>query len=97
MGFKYIIININNGQLDGYYFKFIEAVSFLKKYNGYIFRYKSDKDILYLNEPLEYYYSSTEINIIDDDNKEEDVLSYSCIEVRLIDKFPSIRIGVLDV
>jgi hypothetical protein len=97
MGFKYILININNGNIDGYYFTFIESVSFLKKYNGYIFRCKSDKDIFYINHPLEHYYSSEAINIIDDNNKEETVLSYSHIEVRLTNKFPSIRVGVTDI
>jgi hypothetical protein len=34
------------------------------------------------------------INILSDDNKEEDIESFEYIELRLIDKSPSIRIGV---
>lgn len=101
MSYKYILININNtNNLDGYYLSYIQAINLIKKYNSpytYIFRYKSDRDILYLNYPLKEYYSFSEINKIKDDNKEEDVISYSYAEVRMTDKFPSIRTGVLDV
>lgn len=104
MSYKYILINIQDmntpDNLDGYYLSYIQAVNLIKKYNSpyiYIFRYKSDRDILYLNYPLEDYYSFSKINKIKDDNKEEDVISYSYTEVRMTDKFPSVRLGVLDI
>lgn len=101
MTYKYILINKSNNyeeHYDGYYLSYAQAVNFLKKkYNSYIFRYNSDNYILYLNYPLNIYYSCSEINKINDDNKEEDIQSYSYMEVRLTDKYPSIRTGVLDI
>jgi len=98
MVYKYLIINVNNinNQLDGNYLSFSQAFNLLKKYDVYIFKYNSDKDILYLNYPLDNY-NCSKINKISDDNKEEDVTTYSYIEVRLTNKFPSIRTGVLDI
>ena len=98
--YKYVLINKRNNyteNYDGYYLSYIQANNLIKKYNSYIFRYNSDSHILYLNYPLDIYYSSSEINKINDDNKEEDIKSYSYMEVRLTDKYPSIRIGVLDI
>lgn len=101
MSYKYILINISDiNNPDGYYLSYIQAVNLTKKYKSpysYLFRYKSDKDILYLNYPLKEYYKFSEINKISDDNKEEDVFSYSYVEVRMTDKFPSVRVGVLDI
>ena len=69
MSYKYILIEINNNQLEGYYLTFPQTSYLLKKYKVYIFRCKSDKDILYLNDKIEHHYSSSRINKIDDNNK----------------------------
>lgn len=97
MSYKYILIDINNNQLDGYYLTFPQTSYLLKKHKAYIFRFKSDKHILYLNDKIEHYYSSSRINKVDDNNKEEDITTYSYVEVRITDKFPSIRTGVLNI
>lgn len=100
MSYKYILIdkqNDYNDKYDGYYLSYTKSVNLIKKYESYIFKCKSDKDIIYLNHPLKMYYSCSEINNIDDENKEEDITSFSYIEVRLTDKYPSIRVGVLDI
>lgn len=100
MTYKYILINKSNNfeeKYDGFYLSYTQAVDFIKKYSSYIFRYNSDSHILYLNYPLNIYYSSSKINKINDDSKEEDVVSYGYMEVRLTDKYPSVRIGILDI
>ena len=99
MSYKYILITIDDiyNNIDGYYLSYIQASNLIKKSKSYIFRYKSCKDMLYINYPLKEYYSCLRINKIKDDNKEEDIVSYSYIEVRLTDKFPSIRIGMSDI
>lgn len=68
------------------------ALKILKKYKVYIFRYK-DEDILYINYPLNIYYSSSKINDLEN-NSEDNIYSFGHIEVRLIDKYPSLKFSV---
>ena len=65
----------------------------LKKYKVYIFKYNKNRDILYLEYPFRLYYSSKNINTIES-KEEDDILSFSYIEVRLTEKIPIARIAV---
>lgn len=90
---SYILIYKSEKNYEGQYINLEKAMNLLQKYKVYIFKFSKNYDILYLNYPLKYYYNSSKINIIDD-NKEENIKSFEYFEVRLIDKFPSIRIGI---
>jgi hypothetical protein len=88
------VYKIDNSIYEGQYVSLEQAMDLLKKYKLYIFKFSKEHHIIYLNYPLENYYKLDKINILSDDNKEEDIESFEYIELRLIDKSPSIRIGV---
>lgn len=93
--YGYIIISVNNVKENGIiceYLSLRDAMILLKKYKVYIFKYNKNSDILYLQYPLKLYYSSKNINIVE--TKEEDIKSFSYIEVRLTDKYPIARIAI---
>jgi len=89
----YIIVNVNLNNVICEYISLRNAIRLLKKYKIYIFRYNKNSDILYLEYPFNLYYSSKNINIIEN-NKEEDIISFSYIEIRMTDILPTGRIAV---
>ena len=69
------------------------ALKILKKYKVYVFKYNKDEDILYINYPLNIYYSSSKINDLEN-NSEDNITSFGHIEVRLLNEYPSIKFSV---
>lgn len=93
--YSYIIIYDNNNEskeIDGDYIIRRYALAFIKQYKCYVFRFKNNLDILYLNYPIKDYYRNDVINDIENPT-EESVISYNYLEVRLTPKFPYFRIG----
>jgi hypothetical protein len=90
--YNYIVIHIdknNQNNISCDYICLRDALKLLNKYKLYIFKYKREEDMLYLEYPFNSFYSNRKINIID--NKEEDIVSFSYIEVRLTDIQPFAR------
>jgi hypothetical protein len=75
------------------YISLRKATELLKKYKVYIFKYNKNSDILYLEYPFKFHFSSNNINTIEN-TEEEDIKSFSYVEVRLTDKIPVGRISV---
>ena len=92
---KYVMLYRRNDSenIDCEYVSLGYALKVLKKYRVYIFRYKKSEDILYINYPLNIYYSSTKINDLEN-NSEDNISSFGHIEVRLLDNYPSIKFAV---
>jgi hypothetical protein len=90
---NYDSINNNNKDIDCEYISFKEAIKLLNKYKVYIFKYKKDEHILYLEHPFSSFYSCNKINLIENNN-EEDLTSFTYIEIRLVDKYPIARYAV---
>lgn len=87
---KYLMLygNDNDNQIESEYIDLRYALKVLKKYKVYIFKYNQNEDILYINYPLNLYYNSSSINIIDSDkNNEENIQSFGHIEVRLLPQY----------
>jgi len=92
--YKYVMlytINDYSNNVEGEYITLRGALKVLKKYSRvYIFRYNQDEDILYINYPFSIYYSTSKINIIEN-NDEDNIDSFGYIEVRLLQQCPSIK------
>lgn len=80
-------------EIDCDYISLRSAMQMLTKYKLYVFKYKKNKNILYLEYPFDSYYSSKKINLVDTET-EDDIKSFTYVEVRLLDRHPSSRIGV---
>jgi hypothetical protein len=90
---KYIVIyNDNDFEINCDYITRRYATSFIENYKSYIFKFKNDLDILYINHPLKDYYRNNRINDLENPT-EERLLSYTYLEVRLTPKFPYLRLG----
>lgn len=91
---KYIMLYRNDSEnIECEYISLGYALKVLKKYKVYIFKYKKDNDILYINYPLNIYYTSSKINNIEN-NSENDIQSFGYLEVRLLDKYPLVKSAV---
>lgn len=92
--YSYIVVydNNENKEIDGDYIIRRHALTFIKKYKCYVFRFKNNLDILYLNYPIKDNYRNNLINDLENP-VEENVISYNYLEVRLTPKFPYFRIG----
>ena len=92
---RYIVIYKNSQNIyDSEYITLKQATEFIKNYKHlYVFRFKSTEHILYINYPISTYYSSSTINIIKHIEDIENSDLYDYIEIRITDKYPSIRLG----
>jgi len=97
-GYIIVHVNSNGNEITCEYISLRSTIELLKKYKVYIFKYNKNSDILYLEYPFNHYYSSKTVNIIEhnehNDNKEEDIKSYSYIEIRLTNIVPVGRFAV---
>ena len=94
--YKYILLYRTNDHTDYFECEYVSlrySLRILKKYKVYIFRFKQDEDILYINYPFSVYYSSSKINEIENNN-EERVQSFGHIEIRLHHQYPTAKICV---
>jgi hypothetical protein len=88
-GYIIVHVNSNGNEITCEYISLRNTIELLKKYKVYIFKYNKNSDILYLEYPFKYYYSSKTVNIIEyNDNKEEAIQSYGYIEIRLTNIVP---------
>ena len=89
--YNYIVIYITeNSNIICDYISLRDALKLLNKYKLYIFKYKKEEHILYLEYPLYSFYRNNKINLIEKNN-EEDMVSFSYIEIRITDIQPSAR------
>ncbi len=91
---NYIVVYSNNNEIEGEYISLRNAIRLITKYKVYIFKYKRDQDMLYLNYPLNMYYSTSTINnITAEENDEDKIKSFGHLEIRLTPVYPQIRIA----
>ena len=98
--YNYIVVNYNevnssnnNKDIECEYISFKDALKMLNKYKIYIFKYKKDEHILYLEHPFSSFYSCNKINLIENNNEDE-LHSFTYIEIRLVNKYPIARYAV---
>ena len=93
--YKYIVVYKNSqDNYDSDYITLKQATEFIKNYKHlYVFRFKSTEHILYINSPLSSYYNSSAINIINHIEDIDDTDIHDYIEIRITDKYPSLRLG----